>query len=74
MARQFGYGGLGNTNGTRSFAGKAEASEPIVYAARVLGYGGIGNTKGTRDFSGKATADITVQGEYQITFRRRRLR
>ena len=26
MARQFGYGGLANTNGIRSFSGKVEAA------------------------------------------------
>lgn len=30
MARVLGYGGLGNTNGARSFAGKAEAAVSIL--------------------------------------------
>lgn len=35
MARKLGYGGLGNTNGARSFAGKEEAVEVVSNASRV---------------------------------------
>lgn len=37
MAKKLGYGGIANTNGARSFAGKVPASgEPIITLARAV--------------------------------------
>ena len=52
MARKLGLGGIANTEGERTFTGKALRGDQ---AARRLGLGGLGNTLGARDFSGRAT-------------------
>ena len=36
MARDFGYGGIANTNGPRSFAGKEAAAAPAAVATNAI--------------------------------------
>lgn len=73
MARVLGYGGLANTNGARSYAGKTLA--PIQHSSRLLGYGGLGNSNGLRSFAGKEEAGASTDTAYRFRsneFNRRR--